>query len=613
MIPTQIRDQVSDKCTEGLVLALACDDDGAIMELKWCNKAFTKITGYAQAEVIGQRGTILIGHEMEQGKHLHIIEKLMNWEQFTVKVQNNGKDGGLYWQQMTWVPLSNADNGSRWWLCSIVRLMDEPRAVPSQDPTKVKAPSIELIQELNQQIQSLEKENTQLHALARSATRESNEDALTGLSNRRHFEVEFRSWVAAMKDGGPSFAVIYIDVDRFKTVNDTLGHDAGDSLLNSVAETLRDLTDETDLVARIGGDEFVILKPLGDSALNISGLADEIVQRTQIPFGFEDKTVTVSASVGVAITDAKMDNPEQVVADADTALYHAKTHGKGRWSFFTEEMHANLIATKRLSSDLLLACERGEFVPFFQPVIDVATGKISSAEVLVRWAHPVRGLLAPVEFLDAAADIGVLRRIDEIVFSKLCDALADLDQSGFSIPSVAVNTSAERLTDSLLIHDIQRSGIDPGRLTIEILESVFIERMTDAFRWTLDQLDELGVTIAIDDFGTGHASIQGLLQIKPSILKIDRQFVQPAVEDKTSEALVGSIISIGTSLGMRIVAEGIETEEHALVLNAMGCDYLQGYHFGKPMRAEELCVLLKENKGQFWKPQKPESLAYTRT
>lgn len=603
MIPTQIRDQVSDRCTEGLVLALACDDDGAVMELQWCNKAFTKITGYDLAEVIGQRGTILIGHEMEQGKHLLIIEKLMNWEQFTVKLRNNHKNGGLYWQQMTWVPLSDADTGKRWWLCSIVQLQDEPGIPIIQQAASNEALSRDAHAKLSQKIQRLEKENTRLHALAKSATRESNEDALTGLSNRRHFEVEFRSWIASLKTGGPDFAVLYIDLDRFKIVNDTLGHEAGDNLLISVAETLVSLTDKVDLVARIGGDEFVILRPLGDSALNISGLADELVQETQVPFTFEGKSVTVSASVGVAIADAKMENPEQTLADADTALYHAKTHGKGRWSFFTEEMHEDLIATKRLSSDLLLACEKSEFIPFFQPLIDATTGKISSVEVLVRWAHPTRGLLPPAAFLDSAAEIGVLRRIDEIVFSKLCDVLDDFDKSGVNIPTVAVNTSAERLADSLLIHDIQRSGIDPTRLTIEILESVFIERMTDAFRWTLDQLDELGVTIAIDDFGTGHASIQGLLQIKPSILKIDRQFVQPVVESKTSAALVGSIISIGTSLGMRIVAEGVETEEHAVALSQMGCDYLQGYHFGKPMKAEDLCQLLQQNKGQFWPSQ----------
>jgi EAL domain-containing protein (putative c-di-GMP-specific phosphodiesterase class I) len=252
---------------------------------------------------------------------------------------------------------------------------------------------------------------------------------------------------------------------------------------------------------------------------------------------------------------------------------------------------------------LLLACEKSEFIPFFQPLIAATTGTISSVEVLVRWAHPTRGLLPPAAYLDTAAEIGVLRRIDEIVFSKLCEVLDDFDKSGVNIPTVAINTSAERLADSLLIHDIQRSGIDPTRLTIEILESVFIERMTDAFRWTLDQLDELGVTIAIDDFGTGHASIEGLVQIKPSILKIDRQFVQPVVESKTSAALVGSIISIGTSLGMRIVAEGVETEEHAVALSQMGCDYLQGYHFGKPMKAEDLCQLLQQNMGQFWPSQ----------
>jgi EAL domain-containing protein (putative c-di-GMP-specific phosphodiesterase class I) len=175
---------------------------------------------------------------------------------------------------------------------------------------------------------------------------------------------------------------------------------------------------------------------------------------------------------------------------------------------------------------------------------------------------------------------------------------------------MAINTSAERLADPNLIHDIQSSGIDPKRLTVEILESVFLERMSSVFRWTLNELEELGVTIAIDDFGTGHASIQGLLQIKPAILKIDRQFVQPIVTDKTSRALVASIIGIGKSLGMRIVAEGVETEEHALALSGLGCDYLQGYHFGKPMSAADLHDLLSGNMGQFWAPPKAPGPSY---
>jgi len=602
MIPTPILDQISDKCTEGLALALACEEDGAIMELQWCNKAFTRITGYELSDILGKRGTILIGASMAQGDHLLIIEKLMNWEHFSVKVRSNRKDGAEYWEQMSWVPLSNPETGERWWLCSLIELEGPPANLARRQLHEVTATEGGLLAAYSEKIQRLEKENSRLYDLAKTVAKESKEDALTGLSNRRHFEVELKSWIAQLQKGGPEFAVFYVDLDRFKSVNDTLGHDAGDRLLKSVADMLRRLTAKTDLVARIGGDEFVILRPLGDSALDISGLADAIVQEMHAPFAFEGKSTFCSASVGVAIANATMDIPEQVVTDADTALYHAKTNGRGRWSFFTEEMHAEAIATKRLVSDLLLACENREFVPFFQPLIDAATGRIVSAEVLVRWAHPKLGLLPPAAFLETAANMGILKRIDEIAFSTLPETLSAFDAAGVDLPRISINVSAGRLADPTLIHDIKSSGLDPARLTIEILESVYLERIGDVVHWTLGELKELGITIALDDFGTGHASVQGLLKINPTVLKIDRQFIQPIVEDETARALVTSIIGIGKSLGMTIVAEGVETEAHAQFASDMGCDVLQGFHFGKPMSATELKDKLLQTAGTFWAP-----------
>ncbi len=609
MIPAQIFDQISDKCTEGLALALASDEDGAIMELQWCNRAFSKITGYGSEDVVGQRGTLLIGADTEQDKHLFIIEKLMNWETFSVKALNNRKNGEQYWQKMSWTPLSDPTTGNRWWLCSLIELESPSDEQAPGGPRGNAAHESRAADIFAQKIRRLEKENNRLQDLAKSVAKESNEDPLTGLSNRRHFEVELKAWITALGRGGPDFAVFYIDLDRFKSINDTLGHGAGDKLLISVAQRLRSLAEPSDLIARLGGDEFVVLKPLGESALNISSLADEIVHDLQTPFAFEGKTARCSASVGVAIASAKMDDPEQVVADADTALYHAKSHGRARWSFFTEDMHAESIAKKRLASDLLIACENREFTPFFQPLIDAATGRISSAEVLVRWPHPARGLLPPAAFLDTAAKMGLLKRIDEIVFSYLGDTLANLDAAGINLPRVAVNVSAGRLADPTFIHEIRSSGINPERLTVEILESVYLERMGDVVRWALDELEDLGVTIAVDDFGTGHASVQGLLKIRPSILKIDRQFIKPIVDDETARSLVSSIIGIGKSLGTRIVAEGIETEDHARFTKEMGCDFLQGFHFGKPMCADDLRDKVLETSGQFWRANQPSAEA----
>lgn len=600
MIPAQILNQINDKSTEGLVLALASNDDGAVMELRWCNKAFTKITGYDAAEVVGQRGNILIGPDLEQGSHLHIIEKLMNWENFSTRVLNNRKNGEAYWQRLSLIHLSDSETGNRWWLCSIIEL-EEERAEPVARKIKdCKISDQTSYASIVEKVHRLEREKTRLYGLLKSVAKDANEDALTGLSNRRHFEVELETWTKNLRKHGTEFAALYIDLDRFKFVNDTLGHDAGDRLLVSVANMLRDLTDKSDLVARLGGDEFVILKPLGRSALHVSRLADEIVQRMQAPFTFDGKSIACSASVGVAIAKAHMEDPEQVIADSDEALYHAKSRGKGRWSFFTDEMHANSIANKQLESDLLLACERREFIPYFQPVIDAKTGKISCAEMLVRWSHPTKGVLAPAAFLDTAANMGILKRIDEIVFANVHGALSRFDTAGVDLPRVAVNVSAARLVDPTFIHDIKSSGINPERLMVEILETVYLDRMGDVVWWTIAELEELGVTIALDDFGTGHASVSGLLKIRPAILKIDRHFIQPVVADASAKLLAESIIGIGKSLDMRVVAEGVESEDHARLVSEMGCDYLQGFYFGKPMSEDDLRDKLIETEGMFW-------------
>lgn len=600
MIPVQIFNQINDRCTEGLALALASNDDGAIMEFQWCNKAFTTITGYEAEEALGQRGTILIGPDLEQGVHLYIIEKLMNWENFSTKALNNRKNGEVYLQRMSWTHLSDPETGNHWWLCSILEL-EEERTAPVEPVTKDTSKlDRESYAKVTEEVHRLTKENTRLHKLAQSVAKDANEDALTGLSNRRHFEVELKTWIENLRNYGTEFAVLYIDLDRFKFVNDTLGHDAGDRLLVSVANMLRQMTDKSDLVARLGGDEFVILKPLGNSALKVSSLADEIVQTMQAPFTFDGKSTSCSASVGMAIAKENMENPGQVVADADMALYHAKEQGKGRWSFFTDEMHAKSVATMQLASDLLLACERQEFIPYFQPLIDAQTGRIACAEMLVRWSHPTRGILAPAAFLDTAAQIGILKRIDEIIFESLHGALSRLDEARVHLPRVAVNVSAARLADPTFIHDIKSSGIEPERLTVEILESVYLDRMGDVVRWTIDELDELGVTVALDDFGTGHASVRGLLEIKPAILKVDRHFIQPIAADPNARPLAAAIIGIGKSLGMRVVAEGVESEEHARLVIEMGCDYLQGFHFGRPMSVDDLRDRLTKTGGVFW-------------
>ncbi|MEM9589793.1 MAG: EAL domain-containing protein [Pseudomonadota bacterium] len=599
-LPKSILDQVPLKRAEGLALALASDTDGAIMILKWCNLAFSRITGYERQEVIGQRGTILIGRDTEQAIHLQIIEKLMNWEAFSVNTQTNHKDGKKLFVRMGWTPLSDSLGGDRWWLCSLIEIDNQKAVTLLEEPGHDQVDNPKLQEAARTEIVRLERENKRLRELATSVSRESHEDPLTGLSNRRHLELELNEHLARLRQRGKEFAVIFVDLDRFKSVNDTLGHEAGDALLVSVAKALRQMSDKDDIVARLGGDEFVVLRPLGVSALNISGLADAIIFELGKKFSFEGRAISRSASVGVAIATKDMKSPEQIMVDADAALYHAKANGRGRWSYFTSEMHAEAIATKELATELLDACERREFIPYFQPIVNAETGLVSCAEVLVRWQHPKRGLLQPADFLDVAGKIGIEDKIDAIIFEKIAEQLKEIDATGIELPKLSINISAARLANPSLIHDIKVSKIDPKRLTIEILESVYLEDEGNFLLSALSDLSDLGVSIAVDDFGTGHASVQGLLSIKPSILKIDRQFLMSAFENDSAMSLFASIVSIGKSLNIKVIAEGVETEQHGELAVKLGCDFLQGFFLGRPVDAGRFRELQMQTRGAVW-------------
>jgi diguanylate cyclase (GGDEF)-like protein len=498
------------------------------------------------------------------------------------------------------VPLTDPESGNRWWLYSLIEMPRLAHKYIKQGQGVLPAFDHEVNKQFKVKIRRLENENKLLKELSSTVAKQSREDALTGLSNRRHFEIELSSWIDKLDKSEFGFALLYVDLDQFKLINDTLGHHTGDLFLVTVANMLRRLTTDSDFVARIGGDEFAILKPLKNSALDICGLAEEIIEEMRQPINIEGEIISSGASIGIAFASPKILNPERVVLDADRALYHAKSLGKGRWSYFTEEMHAELVEAEKLELEIIHACKNSEFVVFFQPIIDVKKGRIASAEVLVRWRHPTRGLLSPVSFLDAAAGIGLLHTIDRLVFKELCESLIFLDSAGVDLPRVAINTSAERLNDPSFLHDIRSSGIDPERLIVEILESVSLDNISDLVRSKLDELLEMGVTIAIDDFGTGHASIAGLFKIRPSVLKIDRQFIRHILSDDVSSKLVESMVAIGKSLSMNIVAEGIETLGQAQFLSNLGCNYLQGFYFGEPMSAYDLRKWLMDREDQLW-------------
>lgn len=450
--------------------------------------------------------------------------------------------------------------------------------------------------DLNDALQTVEQQNSALERQA-AALRRANEeikrqalqDALTGLANRRHLESELAIRAAQAADANSDLAVLHVDLDWFKQINDTKGHAAGDFVLRHVAEVLRQETNDGDFIARNGGDEFVILTDGAARVPSIEALAERIAERMSRPIPFEDGVCQSGASIGAKVSEPhELSSPALLLASADMALYAAKAMGRGRYVRFSAEMADRVRAQKSLTSDLLRPATFDEFTPMYQPLIDARTGRISGVEALARWRHPVQGVLAPGQFFPLAEQLGVEHKIDQAIARRAMADLAAWDAAGLHIPKVSINASNRLLHDPQAIQELFGAAAQPHRFSVEVLESTFSDQLDDRARHVIDYLKDLGVGIDIDDFGMGHASLMGLLIVGPRRLKISREFVSPLPASEQHASLVRFIVDIARSLDIEIVAEGVETEAQRAFLTSAGCDVLQGYYFGKPMPADAL-------------------------
>jgi len=408
-------------------------------------------------------------------------------------------------------------------------------------------------------------------------------DPLTGLGNRRMLDKELEALSIAGKDGLQTIAILHIDLDRFKQINDTLGHAAGDAMLVHASKILRANVRAGDVVARIGGDEFVVLVTNPPNKLFLSNLSERIIAEMRQPVDYNGFPCRFGVSIGIAVGKDLACDERQLLVNADIALYRAKESGRNRHEFFTEALQAEIITTKRIADEILEGIEKNQFVAWYQPQFDASTLRLSGVEALVRWNHPREGVLTPDKFLHIAEELDVVATIDRIVLDRsLIDAMR-WAAMGIDVPKISVNVSAKRLSDDLLLNSLQGLSFKPGQLSFELVESIFLDESDDIVTANIEGIKKLGIDIEIDDFGTGHTSIVSLLKIKPKRLKIDRQLVAPILNSRNEQALIRSIIEIGRSLGIETVAEGVETMEHAEMLGLLGCDLLQGYAFAKPL------------------------------
>ena len=399
-------------------------------------------------------------------------------------------------------------------------------------------------------------------------------DALTQLPNRRAMTNLFEALEQDGIDPDTTVALLHMDLDGFKQINDTLGHNAGDHVLCVVAERLNVFADRCRLIARIGGDEFVVvLTKLSRVDTGARDLADDFIRSVRAPMDFEGQRIRVGCSIGIAYHDEDERDLLATLVHADIALYKAKDNGKNQWVEFDEEQRHAVIARKRLSDELHAALEEHQFIPYFQPIVDANSGKIVALEVLSRWSHPTRGIVEPGAYIDLAKDLKLIRFIDREILRQAIDVMRDLAARIPELPRLSVNVSAERLIEPDLLENVRALADTPIKLDIELLESSYLDDVSDQIIWRLDQLRELGVGIHIDDFGTGHASLAGLLRVAPDVMKIDRYFISGATQSDKERAIMESLVNIADRMGIKVVCEGIETAEQAELARSLGCGH----------------------------------------
>ncbi|TIP43781.1 MAG: EAL domain-containing protein, partial [Mesorhizobium sp.] len=412
-------------------------------------------------------------------------------------------------------------------------------------------------------------------------------DGLTGLHNRTFLTDHFDTLIKGAHRRRERLAVVQFDLDRFKQINDTLGHAAGDYVLVVTAQRMRDSCRASDLCARLGGDEFVMILNGAGTTEDIHALAKRILSEINEPITFQGTTIMPGASAGIAVYPVDADNAQDLLVHADLALYSAKKLGGGNFSFFSEDLRRELDYRKQLEQDIRTAIADKSFEVYFQPQVSLTSGKISGIEALVRWKHATRGMISPGEFIPVAEKCGFMPDVGRIVISKAINEAAEWDRAGIDFGRIAVNVSGTELRepdfDEFLFGTLERAGLAPQKLSLEIVESVILDDEKTGIAAKLRHIRAAGVHLELDDFGTGYASLSHVNPNEIDRLKIDRRFVQNINENGDNSKIVRAITELARGLGISIVAEGAETEAELDSLMAIGCDQVQGYSIAFPM------------------------------
>jgi diguanylate cyclase (GGDEF)-like protein/PAS domain S-box-containing protein len=525
-------------------------------EIEYANTRFSDITGYSFPEIQGKKTSILRSDTTSKGAHDNLWETISRHKKWHGTLLNKRKDGTTYWSLQNISPIHDE-------LGNITNFVSV-----SEDISKIK--------EHDQQLEKM-----------------AYFDPLTNLGNRRNFRRTLDQYLQSPTNEGPH-ALLLLDLDHFKQINDTMGHEAGDALLNTIANRLCYCVPDQASVFRLGGDEFtIIFHALNDPNLiihNVNEILRLLSQPVQI--GFHDVRITVS--IGITLIGADSQDPSDLLRNADLAMYHAKQLGRNTFAFYETHMDEKAQRILSIEHDLRNALTSKQLSLVYQPQVDGKDGRISAIEALLRWEHPTRGTIPPDEFIPHAEETGAIIPIGRWVLLEACKAAQQLQDEGLPPLKVCVNLSARQFDDPDLIEHIEeaiyKSGLASEWLELEITESMLMRDMQHAIE-TLKKIKMMGISLAIDDFGTGYSSLSHLKKMPVDLLKVDRSFLQDIPADKDNIAITSTIIAMAKQLGLSVVAEGVETKEQMLFLQGIDCRMMQGFLFSRPISFETFKTL----------------------
>jgi diguanylate cyclase (GGDEF)-like protein/PAS domain S-box-containing protein len=534
---------------------LITDHDGVI---EYVNPWFTKITGYTPEDVVGKNPRILKSAETHPETYRRLWDTLLSGKEWHGELHNTKKNGELYWCMEAISPLKN------------------------------EAGVVTHFVAITEDISARKRTEQTIRHLAFH-------DALTSLPNRRLFRDRLHQAVVAAEREHSGFALMLLDLDHFKKINDTLGHNAGDELLVIVAERLGGRLRKEDTLARMGGDEFALIATDIVQPKDAARVAEALQQALRAPLQLQGRELFLSTSVGITIYPNDADAVDNLVKNADIALYRAKDLGRDNFQFFTPAMNTAIMLRQDMENSMRCALERAEFVLLYQPQVNLASGRMHCVEALIRWRHPEQGLIAPADFVPLAEETGMIVAIGDWVLRTACAQARAWQLAGMPM-RVAVNLSPRQFKHGDLANQIENilreTGLDSQFLEIEMTEGMLLEDTAQTSA-TLDTLHRMGLQISIDDFGTGYSSLSYLKRLPLHILKIDQSFVRDIHTDPDDRSIVTAVIALAHSLHLSVVAEGVETAEQLAFLRALGCDTMQGYLFSPPVAPDEVLTMFR--------------------